>query len=108
VVAEGVEQLALPGAGGGSRRLTRRTISRAVTCWALGREVNEVNTGTSATAASETDPPAWASKTALGYLIAVYASGSMLAMASVICGLVRAVIENLAPAARAAPTTSCW
>ena len=67
-----------------------------------------MNTGTSATAASETHPPASSSKTALGYLIAVHASGSMLAMALVIYGLVRAVIENLAAAARAAPTTLCW
>jgi len=29
-------------------------------------------------------------------------------MALVICGLVRAVIENRAPAARAAATTLCW
>ena len=61
---------------------------------------------TSATAASETHPPACSSKTALGYLIGFHASAPISVIALVICGFIRAVTENRAPPVRAAAITS--
>src|SRR5665647_3272487 len=82
---------------------TSRPKAQQVTARLIVRRVKRLNS-----AASETHPPASSSKTALGYLIAVHAWSSMPAIALVICGFIRAVIENRAPAARAAATTGRW
>jgi hypothetical protein len=89
----------------GFSRLTRRTISRAVTCSAWRRLVNAVK-ATSATSASEIQRASSSSQIAFGYRIGVHAASPIEAMAALTVGVVRAVTENRAPARRAAAATS--
>lgn len=107
VVAVGREQFALLGAIGPNRwsRLTRRTISRQVTCSALRRPVNATN-GTSATSASLTQRCSASSQIAWGYLIATQSSSAMLAIAAVTVLVIRAVTENQAFFRIAVPTNA--
>jgi hypothetical protein len=71
----------------------------------LRREVNAVNV-ISATSAWLIQRCSASSQTAFGYLIGVQLSGSMLLIAAVTAGFIRAVIENRAPARRAAASAS--
>jgi len=75
--------------------LTRRTISRAVTCLALCLQENAV-LSISATSASLTQRCCSTSKTALVYLIGVHASSAIPAIAARTALSCRAVIEKAA------------
>jgi hypothetical protein len=93
--------------GGGETGPVRvgAAIKRAVTCCFFGFEVKAVY-GISAISASEIQHPSSSSKIALGYLIAVQAPSSMLAMACLIEAFMRTVMEKRAPRERQAAITS--
>ncbi len=93
------------GADAGPRRLTRRTINRAVTHSDVRRDVNAMKP-TSATWESETRRPSSASQTAFGYWIGVQESSPIAAIARLTAGSIRVVIANRAPALRAAAATA--
>ncbi len=85
--------------------MTQRTINRAAMWSALRRDVNAVK-GTSATSASEMNRCSSSSQIAFGYRIGVHADSGMPEIAVVTAVFILMVIENLAPARRAAAMTS--
>lgn len=73
-----------------------------MTCSRFGREVNAVKPGTSATSASLISSPVSGSSKAFGWWMAVQPSAGMPAIAFLTVAVIRAPIENRAPARRAA------